>query len=107
MLDLNGRILAPAGIIWSVVILSATLSEHEASMLSVRGEVFGYDLMLGPLRISMLSISSTGAGAITILSLIRNFSGSSISTASPSTLGSVNTPLIAETAAVSGDTRYI
>ena len=105
MFERSGRIFAPAGIMWSVVMLSPTLSEQDASIDSVRGLVAGYSLMFGPLKISTLSISSTGAGAITILSLIRNFSGSSISAAGPSFLGSVNTPASAETAAVSGDTR--
>ncbi len=105
ILERNGNILAPAGMIWSVVILSPTFSEHFASMLSASGTVVGNGFIFGPLKISMLSISFSSAGATTMLSFIRKVSGSLISGISPISLGSVNTPVKAEIAAISGDTR--
>ena len=103
--DLSGNIFAPAGIIWSVVMLSPTLRETGADMLSSRGEVSGKGLIFGPLRITTLSISDSGTGGTTMLSLILNTSGSLNSGISPSSLGSVKTPATADAAATSGDTR--
>ena len=87
------------------MILSPTFSEHFASIVSAKGSDTGKGLILGPLSTSILSISFSSAGGTIILSLIVNFSGNVISAASPSVLGSVNTPVRAEIAAVSGDTR--
>ena len=101
----SGRIFAPAGIIWSVVILSPTLRLTPAFIVSARGCDTGNGLILGPLNTSTLSISSAGTGAAIILSLIVNFLGSFILGILPRLVGSVNTPVSAETAAVSGDTR--
>ena len=105
MLERSGRIFAPAGIMWSVVMLSPTLSEHLQSITSSSGLVAGNGFMFGPRRISTLSISFSSHGATTILSFIINSFGSSNSGISPKSLGSVRTPAIAEAAAVSGDTR--
>ena len=87
------------------MILSPTFSEHFASIVSANGSDTGKGLILGPLSTSILSISFSSAGGTIILSFIVNFSGNVISAASPSVLGSVNTPVRAEIAAVSGDTR--
>ena len=53
MLERRGRIFAPAGMMWSVVILSSTFKEQVASMLSAIAVVFGNSLMFGPLRTSI------------------------------------------------------
>ena len=90
---------------WSVVMLSPTLRETGASIVSRSGAVSGYGFMLGPRRISTLSISSSDAGGTIILSLTVKISGSLNSGISPSSLGSVRYPVSAEAAAISGDTR--
>ena len=102
----RGRILAPAGMMWSVVMLSPTLSSTLASMDSARGTVAGKGLMLGPRRISTSSMSSAGTGGTIKLSLMRKDSGIPIFGISPRVRGSVNTPARADAAAVSGLTRY-
>ena len=75
MFERRGNIFAPAGIIWSVVILSPTLSETSAFISSARGTFTGKGFMFGPLRTSTFGASSGEAGGTTILSFIRNFSG--------------------------------
>lgn len=94
-----------AGMIWSVVILSPTLSSTGASTVSGRGAVLGKGLMLGPRTISTASISASSAGGTIILSLMRKRSGRVTTGASPRVRGSVSTPVRAEAAATSGLTR--
>ena len=65
----------------------------------------GEFLNVGPAQDLHRSASSSEAGATTMLSLMRKCSGWGISTSAPRVLGSVNTPVKAETAAVSGLTR--
>ena len=81
---------------WSVVILSSTFKDTGASIVSSSGAVSGYGLMFGPLKISILSIVSSGSGSSIMLSFTVNFSGSTKLGISPSSVGSENTPLIAE-----------
>jgi len=63
----------------------------------------GKGLMLGPLTTS--TSAPSGAGGSTMLSSITNFSGMLTFGASPNSLGSISTPVIALAAAVSGLTK--
>ena len=77
ILERRGRIFAPAGMMWSVVMLSSTFKEQVALIFSAIAEVLGNSLMFGPRSTSTLSISSTEAGSMTMLSLIKKCSGMS------------------------------
>jgi len=55
MLERNGRILAPAGKIWSVVILSSTFKISSPSNVLGKGLFIGSGLILGPRIISTFS----------------------------------------------------
>ena len=72
---------------WSVVILSPTLSTTSPVKVSETGSAFGKGLMFGPRRISTSLFS--GAGSSIKLSLIKNFSGKIISLIGSNSLGSV------------------
>ena len=74
---------------WSVVILSPTLSTAFAVMSAGSGSVFGNGLMFGPRRTSTFFASSGEAGGTIILSFTIKCSGIEICGASPSSLGSV------------------
>ena len=92
---------------WSVVILSPTFKTAAADIVSSSGVVTGNGLMFGPRKISRSFASSGEAGGSIILSLMTNSSGNSKRGISPKTsAGSVNTPVKADTAAVSGLTKY-
>jgi len=71
--------------------------------LSANAWFIGKGLMLGPLTTS--TSAPSGAGGSTMLSSITNFSGMLTFGASPNSLGSISTPVIALAAAVSGLTK--
>ena len=66
----------------------------------------GKGLMFGPRWISTVSIKASSMGGTIMLSFIRNSLGISIFSQPPRVRGSVNMPVRAEAAAVSGLTRY-
>ena len=103
MLDLKGSNLEFEGIIWSVVILSSTLINTFPLISSPNSLLIGNGFILGPLTISTSTPSF--AGLIIIESSIINLLGISISKSIIFSLGSVRTPFMADTAAVSGLTR--
>jgi hypothetical protein len=100
MLLLNGNILFPAGIIWSVVILSPTLSNILPDSSVFKDSKFGNGLMLGPLMISIFS--ACFPGGIIPSTLIMYLFGSLTLGYSPIFLGSVICPFIAAATATSG-----
>src|SRR3972149_6481443 len=71
--DLRGSTLAPAGMIWSVVILSPTFIRTFPANISGIASLVGSAFMLGPLIIS--TFSGSWHGAIIIVSSTWNFSG--------------------------------
>ena len=91
---------------WSVVMLSPTFSTALPVTLSGSAPAMGRGLMLGPRTTSTVSIRGSSMGGRMRLSFMRKLSGRSILTYSPRVRGSVNTPAMAEAAAVSGLTRY-
>ena len=91
---------------WSVVMLSPTLSTHCASIVSVTGFAAGKGLMFGPLNTSTFLASSMLAGSTTAVSSIRNLRGILTFNFLPKVVGSVMVPVSAEATAVSGDTKY-
>src|SRR5208337_5268870 len=96
--------LAPAGIMWSVVILSPTFMPMTPTICSGIGSFVGGAPMFGPLAISTFLLASLGK--INIESSMRNFVGMpTFGYSIPTVLGSVNFPVIAATAATSGLTR--
>ena len=103
ILDLNGRSFAFEGIIWSVVILSSTFINTLPSILSPNCLFTGNGFIFGPLTTSTSAF--VGAGANIIESSIKNLSGISIVKSTSNSVGSVKTPVIADTAAVSGLTK--
>src|SRR5690554_5697384 len=103
ILERRGRILAPAGMMWSVVILAPTLIKTEPVRDFASGPRRGKGLILGPRTIE--TFAESAAGGIIMLSSMMNFSGSGISGYSPRVLGSVSTPVRAEAAATSGLAR--
>ena len=105
MFERYGRIFAPAGMMWSVVMLSPTLSTSSAVSVSAKGLLCGKGWMFGPRSTSTASASSAGAGGSTALSSMRNCSGSVTAGMGPSVCGSVIVPVSAAATAVSGDTR--
>jgi len=97
---------APAGMIWSVVILSPTLRVTSPSRRSGRGPFSGGLPMLGPRTIWTDAAFPGGAGSRIMQSSTRKASG--MATAGKSILrsrGSVTAPATAAAAAVSGLTR--
>jgi len=90
MFERSGSTFAPAGIMWSVVMLSPTLRRILPQTVSGRGVLCGNGLMLGPRTIS--TESGLSGGGITIRSSVRYFSGAVKLTGAPSFLGSVMTP---------------
>ena len=85
------------------MILSPTFINTFPSKLSPNGLFTGNGFILGPLTTSTSFPSS--AGLIIIESSIKNSLGISTEISISHSLGSVNTPFIAETAAVSGLTK--
>ena len=98
--------MLPAGMIWSVVILSPTFSRQGSSIVSVRGCATGRGLIFGPRSTSTLSYSSSEAGRSTMLSLMGKASGMATGAVAGTEVGSVIYPVRQLTAAVSGLTRY-
>lgn len=72
----KGRILAPAGMMWSVVILSPVFKDTLTAISSPRGTLTGKGLIFGPRFISKAAASFSGAGGITALSSILKEAGS-------------------------------
>ena len=105
MFERYGRIFDPAGMMWSVVMLSPTLSTSSAVSASLKGLLCGKGRMFGPRRTSTAPASSAGAGGSTARSSMRKLSGSVTAGISPSVCGSVMTPVSAAATAVSGETR--
>ena len=105
MFERYGRIFAPAGMMWSVVMLSPTLSTSSAASASAKGLLRGKGRMFGPRRTSTVSASAAGTGGSTARSSMRKLSGSVTAGISPSVCGSVMKPVSAAATAVSGDTR--
>jgi hypothetical protein len=98
-------IRAPAGMMWSVVILSPTLMATSPVTDSGKRSFFGGAPMFGPREI--WTACGWAAGAITIESSAMNLAGSErAGHSSFASRGSVTTPVSAATAAVSGLTRY-
>ena len=112
--DLYGRILDPAGIMWSVVILSPTLRVSSAEISSSIGFPTGNSFIFGPLSISTFAASSSASGGTIALSSIVNLSGTETSLTEDTHIGSPDAasngfviyPVSADATAVSGDTRY-
>ena len=104
MLERSGSTLAPAGMIWSVVILSPTFSKISPESAAVKPGWSGSGLMFGPRTISTDAGVSGGA---TIMASAR--SGSPVNRRicgkSPSVRGSVSSPVSAAAAATSGLVR--
>src|SRR5574337_203542 len=94
----------PAGVMWSVVMLSPSFMSTLPLRLSGSAPCFGSSFMLGPRTI--LTSDGSLAGGTTIESSTRNFAGSFTFGYFPSFLGSVMTPYIAAATAVSGLDRY-
>ena len=105
MFERYGRIFAPAGMMWSVVMLSPTLSTSSAASESAKGLLRGKGRMFGPRRTSTVSASAAGTGGSTARSSMRKLSGSVTAGISPSVCGSVMQPVSAAATAVSGETR--
>lgn len=103
MFERKGSIFAPAGMIWSVVILSPVFSETFTVISSAIGSFTGKGLMFGPRTTSTRSASASPAGEMTALSSILNASGIVTEISPPNDLGSVIVPQRADTAAVSGE----
>ena len=104
MLERKGRILEPAGRIWSVLTLSSSLMRTVALIVRASGSARGSGLMLGPRATSTLP-PFLGGGMMRSSSMM-NLPGASIGGASPHFRGSVISPVRAETAATSGLARY-
>src|SRR3989338_3413831 len=90
----------PAGIIWSVVILSPSFMRTAPLTPLSNLTAAGKGLMFGPLIIS--TAVEFFAGGIIKESFTKNLSGIFISGYSPSFRGSAMTPCMAAAAAVSG-----
>ena len=103
MFDRSGRIFAPAGMMWSVVMSSPSTRRTSAAMSSSRGGKTGSGAMFGPLDISTEPPSSGGG------TIIRSSDGSVSGHAgfgyAPSVRGSVMQPRRADAAAVSALAR--
>ena len=102
--------LAPAGMMWSVVILSPVFRVTSPRIVSGRGTLSGGFPMFGPRR--TVTFEGSSAGGSTIESSTRNFfgtftSGYSIPNSLATSRGSAISPLSAQAAAVSGETRKI
>ena len=85
--------------------MSPTFNTALRAMLSSKGSAMGRGLMLGPRFTSTVSISASSMGGTIMLSLIKKRSGMGMDATPPRPRGSVNTPAMAEAAAVSGLTR--
>ncbi len=94
----------PAGVMWSVVIRSPTLSVTCPSTCPGGGSACGGAPMFGPRSISTLGLGPSGK--MNMLSSIWNAPGiATAGGAASSVRGSVNSPRIAATAATWGLTR--
>src|SRR5580658_5327227 len=103
MFERSGRTLDPAGMMWSVVMLSTTFNKTGASIFSAKGELTGKGLMFGP-RTTSTFLGSL-AGGIIPLSSHTNFSGISILGILPRVEGSVILPVKAQATQVSGEAK--
>src|SRR5512136_1410947 len=98
---------APAGMMWSVVILSPTLIEATPRTVAGNGSFVGGAPMFGPRNIVTLSGSATSFGKTNIRSSIANrFGISTFGYLMGRVLGSTMRPIRAAAAAVSHETRY-
>ena len=80
----------PAGVIWSVVMLSPSFMRTLPFRVSGRGPCLGSSLMFGPREIE--TFEGSFAGATTMESSMRNFAGALTFGNLPNFLGSVMTP---------------
>ena len=108
MLLRNGSTLLPAGMMWSVVMLSPSLMTTSARSVSGSASNSGNGTMFGPVLISTASASSGDSGKMMPESSTRYFSG--LLTPGqvmvlPRSRGSVITPASPDAAAVSGEQR--
>src|SRR5258708_2926681 len=103
MLERKGRTFDPAGMMWSVVILSPTFKMTGPSSLSAKGSFTGRGLIFGPRETS--TFLGSFAGGMMPLSSHTNLSGISILGDLPNVVGSVILPLKAQATQVSGEAR--
>src|SRR5665811_1512226 len=101
MLERKGRTFDPAGMMWSVVMLSMTFKTTGPSRVSANGSLIGRGLIFGPRRTSIFLGSL--AGGMIPLSSHTNLSGISILGALPKVVGSVILPVKAQATQVSGE----
>ena len=106
MLDRKRRICEPAGMMWSVLMLSPSAIRTSPLSASARGVLSGIVVMFSPL-ITLTDAASAGDAGGTRLGFVRSsFSGSAWAGAGiPSFRGSVITPVMADAAATSLELR--
>src|ERR1700679_1118900 len=94
MFERRGRTLEPAGMMWSVVMLSTTFNNTGASIFSAKGELTGEGVIFG--RRTTSTFLGSFAGGIIPLASQTNFSGISTFGILPRVEGSVILPVKAQ-----------